>query len=438
MDGVVAIVPTLDEVTSLPRTLADLSAAGVPAIVADGGSTDGTVPVARAAGAVVVEAPRGRAAQLREGAARADADWLFFLHADSRFDGRAADALSRFLADADSSAFAHFRFALEGRAPFHRFIEVGQRLRERLTGLVYGDQGLIVARALYERAGGYPDWPLLEDVGMVERLVAVGGRPVRLEATLPTSPRRYDRDGRFREWLRNIAIITLYRAGVAPERLARLFPKPPTRESRTPAAPTRTVAVFAKAPRPGWVKTRLAADLGDEEAARIYRSLGRTTVHSLRDAGFDLTVFYDPPDRGAREEVAAWLGEGLRYRPQAPGDLGARMAHAVTECLKRSEEVCVVGTDVPGLGPVAVQHAFDALSRNDLVVGPATDGGYYLLAMNRLRPWLFQNVPWSTPAVLPTTLARAAEHLVRVELLPEKTDVDTVADLAALAESGSP
>jgi len=422
-----AVVPTLNEATRLPGLLADLGHLRIPweLVVCDGGSTDGTVDLARRGGAQVVTAPPGRASQLMAGAQATAAPWLLFLHADSRVPRDAVGALEDFLASAGEDEAAYFEFALEGDGLFWRFIERGQRLRERALGLVYGDQGLVVSRAAFDAVGGYPSWPIMEDVGIVERLRKVS-RVRRLPACLVTSPRRYEAEGRWFGSLRNASLIALYRLGVPPARLARWYPRHgrPKREER-PA-----LIVFAKAPRPGRVKTRLAADLGAQEASRVYRRLGRRVLDAVREGPYRTLVYYDPPD--AEAEMRDWLGgESLEFRPQAEGDLGERMARAFEEALRDADRACIVGTDVPALRAALVVQALERLESADVVLGPAEDGGYYLMALSRPHPEIFRDVPWSTADVLGTTLERARHAGLRESLLPVLKDVDTAADLRA-------
>ena len=424
------VVPTLDEAERLPLLLADLEPLDAEVVVVDGGSTDGTQETARRHGARVVTAGAGRGRQLRRGARKARGEWLAFLHADSRLDVKAVQALRDFVRSEPGDRFAHFRFQLDGDRPFHRFIETGQAIRERLLGLVYGDQGLVVSRSLYDLAGGYPEWPVMEDVEMVRRLEA-HGRRVALPASLRTSPRRYDEEGGVGRWLRNVALMTLFRLGVPPEILSRGY-RP--RRSQRPGTEThrrtrRAVGVFAKAPVPGKVKTRLAADLGDARATRIYRALGRSTVDVLRDGPWRVVVFVDPPHDDALEAVGTWLGADLELRPQAEGDLGRRMSEAFDELLDEVEAVALVGTDLPDLEASTVEEAFQRLADHDVAIGPATDGGYYLIAASRPHPRLFADMEWSHPRVLRRTLERAAAEGLDVALLTPHTDVDTVADL---------
>ncbi len=218
------VIPTLDEERSLPALLDDLRELGMSVpldvVVADGGSVDGTWVCAAAAGVRVLGAPRGRARQLNAGARAVRGDWLLFLHADVRLAIEAQRALVAAVQSASGLDAAVFRFAIDLPWFWKRFIELGQRMREALCGLPYGDQGLLVRRELFEAVGGYPDIPLMEDVAIIRRL-RLRTAIRRLPAALPTSGRRYRRGGVLRTWLEHTALITLYSAGVSPHRLAR-------------------------------------------------------------------------------------------------------------------------------------------------------------------------------------------------------------------------
>ena len=422
-DGLGVVVPTLNEATYLPALLGDLSELSFPAqvVVSDGGSTDATRRLARERGAEVILARRGRAHQMNAGARVLSTGWLLFLHADSRLPARARECLADRLSDNGERNAAYFRFAVEGQGWFFRCIELGQFLRERIGRLPYGDQGLLVRREDFEAVGAFPEIPILEDVAILRALQAHG--PVRrLPAHLPTSARRYKEEGRGRTLLRNLAVLGMTLTGARPERLASLHP---ARGATSPAG--RIALLFAKAPRPGKVKTRLAAAIGARAAADLYRSMASDTVERLRSPGYDVVVCYDPPT--AASEIRAWLGEDLALMPQAAGDLGHRMDWALGAALEVASAACVVGTDVPDLTARVVEEAFEGLENADLVIGPAEDGGYYLLALKRPIPELFQGMPWSTPDVLGRTLAAAQRLGLRVGTLETLRDVDTPADL---------
>lgn len=443
--GLGVVIPTLNEAGALPALLRDLQRIEPPPriVVADGGSGDGTRRIARESGAEVVRAPRGRAAQMNVGAVALSTPWLLFVHADSRIPSGTRNALREWLESPTDDEAAHFAFRLDARGPWWTFIETGQRLREALTGMAYGDQGLLVSRRRWEAVGGFPPLPIMEDVEMVLRLRRTGGIH-RIGAPVVTSGRRYRRSGVLRGWLRNTALIGLYRLGVPAHRLAPLYPPhhPTPTEGHTsstgaadpgshpsrPDLPSPVVLVFAKAPRPGQVKTRLAADLGDDAAAALYRHMGRSVVEGLRGGPYRTRICFAPAD--ARDEMVQWLGcRDLEFHPQSPGDLGRRMEVAAATAFREAPRVCLVGTDTPDVGREVVEEAFRELNHADLVLGPARDGGYYLLAMNRLEPTLFRDVPWSTSQVMETTLERARSAGLRVRTLTMRVDVDRITDV---------
>jgi rSAM/selenodomain-associated transferase 2 len=219
-----AIIPTLNEAASLPRTVAALRPAAMlrEIIVADGGSSDETIAVAGAAGARVVGAAPGRGAQLAAGAAAAAGDWLLFLHADCRLEPGWEAAVRAFVcAPGAADRAGYFDLALDDPAPAARRLERMVAWRCRWLSLPYGDQGMLIARSLYDALGGFAPMPLMEDVELVCRL---GRRRIaRIGARSIASARRYRRDGYWRSSLRNISCLGLYFAGVPPERIRRLY-----------------------------------------------------------------------------------------------------------------------------------------------------------------------------------------------------------------------
>ena len=221
------IIPTLDAAACLPATLAALDEGRSPGLlsevlVVDGGSADETVALARAHGAHVVAAPRGRGIQLAAGGAAATGDWLLFLHADTRPGRGWSEATAGFIADPANRARAgYLRFCLGDSGSAARRIEAAVRWRCSRLALPFGDQGLLIAAALYRALGGFRPLPLMEDVDMVRRLGR--HRLVPLGADAITSAARYRRDGYVMRPLRNLACLSLYFLGVPPRLLLRLY-----------------------------------------------------------------------------------------------------------------------------------------------------------------------------------------------------------------------
>jgi rSAM/selenodomain-associated transferase 2 len=218
------VIPTLDAAAVLPATLAALAgnAAVREVVVADGGSADDTVAIARAAGARIVAAPRGRGPQLAAGAAAASGGWLLFLHADCRPAPGWEAAVAAFVAAPEAAGRAgYFALLLDDPHPAARRLERIVAWRCRVLALPYGDQGLLIARALYDRVGGYAALPLMEDVDLVRRL---GRRRLApLGAAVTASARRYRAGGYVRRPLRNLGCLALYCAGVPAPLIARLY-----------------------------------------------------------------------------------------------------------------------------------------------------------------------------------------------------------------------
>ena len=212
------VIPTLGEQETIEAAIASARGALDPwqVIVADGGSTDRTRELAEAAGAVVVDAPGTRAEALNAGARLATGDALLFLHADTTLPAGAGAAVRSTLARADGGAFS-VRF---DERP--RIARLAAACYERLHRGVYGDQAIFVTRAAFDRVGGYRPLPIMEDFDFVQRL-RWAGRFVVLPDTVTTSARRQQAHGEVRTFLTVASIKLLYRLGVSPARLARLY-----------------------------------------------------------------------------------------------------------------------------------------------------------------------------------------------------------------------
>lgn len=218
-------MPTLDAAPHLRRSLAPLAAAVVDGVVreliiTDGGSADETLAIAEAVGAHIVQGPRGRGRQLAAGAAAARAPWLLFLHADTALEEGWGDEAARFIAG-DATRAAAFRFAFDDDAPAARRAAWWVGVRCSLMALPYGDQGLLISRALYDALGGYRDLPLMEDVDIVRR---IGRRRLTmLRSRAVTSADKYRRDGYGRRARRNLFLLARYLMGADPADLARAY-----------------------------------------------------------------------------------------------------------------------------------------------------------------------------------------------------------------------
>jgi len=189
--------------------------------------------------------------------------------------------------------------------------------------------------------------------------------------------------------------------------------------------------LFTRYPEPGRTKTRLIPVLGPHGAANLQKQmtehlLARTTSF-VSDRRVDMEVRYEGGNRALME---GWLGSHISYRSQGRGDLGSRMAQAFSQAFKQGKKrVVIAGSDCPGINEATVRNAFDLLDQFDLVLGPANDGGYYLIGLRQEEPRLFENVPWGAAEVGARTL-EIADQLglcwVKVEPL---NDVDRAEDI---------
>jgi rSAM/selenodomain-associated transferase 2/rSAM/selenodomain-associated transferase 1 len=192
------------------------------------------------------------------------------------------------------------------------------------------------------------------------------------------------------------------------------------------------LVVFGRYPVPGRTKTRLIPALGPTRAADLQRYLAEKTVKTAKPFAarkrVDVEVCYEG---SAEARMREWLGGGVLYSPQAAGDLGARMEEAFVHAFHLGcRKVVLFGTDIPGISERQLLEALQALEERDLVLGPSTDGGYWLMGLKKLAPAdVFRGIPWGTRDVLEKTIARAKGHGMTVHLLDPLTDVDTVEEL---------
>lgn len=219
MSDISVIIPALNEERHLASCLRSVAPLGAELIVADGGSYDRTCEIARQMGAQVVTSAAGRGAQLRAGAAAASGSVLFFLHADSRLTPQAPAVLASALAD-PGFTIGTFRLRLDSHHPLYRLYSWFTRFDSLWTS--FGDQGIVLRRALYERIGGFPSWPILEDVALLRHARRMG-RIRSLPAEIITSSRRFQQHGIVRQQLRNASILVRYLLGARPEDLAALY-----------------------------------------------------------------------------------------------------------------------------------------------------------------------------------------------------------------------
>jgi len=218
------VVPLLNEAVNVPRLarrLLGLRERGAEVLVVDGGSDDGSGELLRASGLRVLDARRGRASQMNVGAAAASSDALVFLHADTELPPQADQLVEAALADGDR-VWGRFDVRIAGRSPLLRLVAFGMNLRSRVTGIATGDQAIFVTRQAFASIGGYPDQPLMEDLELSRRLLALS-RPRCLRAKATTSGRRWESRGVCRTIVLMWQLRFAYWRGAAASELAKKY-----------------------------------------------------------------------------------------------------------------------------------------------------------------------------------------------------------------------
>lgn len=196
----------------------------------------------------------------------------------------------------------------------------------------------------------------------------------------------------------------------------------------------RALIVFAKDPVQGKVKTRLARSLGDDFAIRFYKKCIRNVLSELQklDSGINVYLFSDK--RGLQINKQERMD--IIFHKQSGNDLGERMKNSFTEVLNgSSSKAILIGTDVPDISCKIIEDAFNSLDESDVVLGPAKDGGYYLIGMKEQSDFLFKGIDWGSEKVLNQTILKLNEAEKRVKILEKLHDIDTEADLEAWLEN---
>jgi rSAM/selenodomain-associated transferase 1 len=188
--------------------------------------------------------------------------------------------------------------------------------------------------------------------------------------------------------------------------------------------------LFTRYPEAGKVKTRLIPALGPEGACELHRKMTELSLRQIRELSAFRPLSIEVCFEGGRKNLMKeWLGPDLGFSPQAQGDLGHRMEKAFQEAFRSGfESVVLIGSDCPDRTANVMEKAFEGLKNNDLVLGPALDGGYYLIGLRKPQP-LFAHIPWGSPEVFNLTREKAQALGLKVLFLETLQDIDRPEDL---------
>jgi len=188
--------------------------------------------------------------------------------------------------------------------------------------------------------------------------------------------------------------------------------------------------VFTKYPSPGKVKTRLMPALTKTQACELYKGLAEATLKKARKTGKDIIVCYYPS--GSLKAFNNWLGNGVRYMPQKGPGLGAKMKNAFIGAFSLGyDKVLLIGCDIPGISAGLLGKALKELGKHGALIGPAKDGGYYMIGFKKERflPEVFKGIKWSTPSVFAKTMKIFNDNGYRAGFAPDLSDIDTAEDI---------
>jgi rSAM/selenodomain-associated transferase 1 len=296
--------------------------------------------------------------------------------------------------------------------------------RSRLSGIATGDQAIFVQREVFERVGGYPEVPLMEDIALSTQLRQIT-KPACLRERVTTSGRRWEKHGVLRTILLMWHLRAAFFFGADPRQLATRYGyAPPEHE---PIA----IAVFSKAPLAGETKTRLIPALGAVAAARLQRRLCLRSLALACRATNGKVTLWATPDHRQRFFRAVQAQHGIRLYSQIGSDLGERMANAFAA---QGGPLLLIGTDCPALTKAHLAHAAKALNDgHDAVFIPAEDGGYVLVGLRRPQPRLFEGIDWGSEKVMTQTRERLVALGLRWTEPTTLWDLDRPEDLPRLA-----
>lgn len=396
----------------------------VEIIVVDGAPDGSTIQCIKEPTVITMTAGKGRAVQMNKGAAKAAGDILLFLHADTTLPEKGFDKIKAVMETGKYAAGA-FNYDIDSRNLFLRFIYYTSYLRSKISRITYGDQGIFIGKDYFEKIGGYPEIPIMEEVELMKKIKKNKDKIFILKDGVKTSARRYEEEGIIYGWLRNHRLRILYFFGVSPQRLVKYYP-----DTRRKKQSKCGLVLFLKYPQKGMIKTRLAKSIGDTLTLRLYECFIRDMLDKLISLPYDLHIFVAPADKVTA--MNQWLGRDLPVHGQEGGDLGERMKQTFEKMFQLGYESCVLmGSDCPDLPGSVLSDAFEGLKTAEAVIAPAVDGGYYLIGFRQPHfcESVFQNMAWSTDRVFQRTMEIFNQEKISVKILQEWWDVDDLDEL---------
>ena len=444
MKHVSIIIPVLDEEKILESSLNSLQILrknNCEIIVVDGGSSDRSPEIAKPRVDKFLVTRPGRAHQMNFGAEHSKRKILVFLHADSQISSQ---AISQMVKKTDSLNYfwGWFRLTFDSSSPTFALVSFFMMLRSKITKICTGDQTLFISSGLFNSIGGFPSIPIMEDVA-ISKILRVQAVPIELKIKTLSSTRRWKQKGIYRTIVFMWYLRLLYWFGVSPNKLvAKYYPKKIEEGfiERSQVAYKYSnidILLFARLPVLGKVKTRLRDALSETEILALYEAMFKRVADLLDESGLAQVQLWLDTDSASANEFVLNLSENFKMNEQVGRDLGEKMNFAINESLASKNSKCalLIGSDCPAITYDYLNKALRLLSGGtELVLGPAEDGGYVLIGVNKSYPELFQGIKWGGDEVLEKTIQKAKKIGVDYVCLEPLWDVDRPDDLGRLSE----
>ena len=444
MKHVSIIIPVLNEEKILESSLNSLQILrknNCEIIVVDGGSSDRSPEIAIPRVDKFLVSRPGRAHQMNFGAEHSRGKILVFLHADSQIS---TQAISQMVEKTDNLNYfwGWFRLTFDNSSPVLLLVSFFMMLRAKITKICTGDQTFFISSKLFKSVGGFPSIPIMEDVAMSKTL-RVLVTPIQLRIKTLSSARRWKQEGVYRTIVFMWYLRLLYWLGVSPNKLVeKYYPK----KIEKGAAEKSQVAykysnidilLFARLPVLGKVKTRLRDALPETKILALYEAMFKRVASLLDESKLAQVQLWLDTDSASANEFVLDLSESFKMNEQVGRDLGEKMNFAINESLASKNSKCalLIGSDCPAITYDYLNKALRLLSGGtELVLGPAEDGGYVLIGVNKSYPELFQGIKWGGDEVLEKTIQKAKNIGVDYVCLESLWDVDRPDDLGRLSE----
>jgi len=415
------IVPTLNEEYYIGKNINAITNKrdDVEIIVADGGSSDGTVEAAAAKGARISNTEKGRGIQLNAGASIAKGNILFFLHADTLIPENTFDLLDDFFPN-ENNNICRFKLGfdidnhlLKVYTSFSKFNTIFTR---------YGDSGIVIRKNFFNSMGGFKNYFIFEDVEFLSR-VSKKAKIRLLNAEAKSSARKFVYNGLIKNQIQSFALFAKYFLGSDSSQLWNDYFIKKNKMKKS------SLIIFVRYPVKRKVKTRLARDTNDEFSYDFYKICTEEIIKQARGLkSFNKYLFYTGAEE--KEKIMSWAGPKFLYALQEGNNLGSRMLNAFELVFSHyAGKAIIIGSDIPDINPDIIYEADKQLDNADIVIGPSEDGGYYLLGMKKVYKELFENIDWSSNSVYNSTVETANKLNLKTIELKMLRDIDTKRDL---------